>query len=133
MQAITPYLIFNRNCREAMTFYQRCLGGELKITTYGEAEPKTAPEHKDEVIHAMLSNGPTVLLASDTMPNTPVIQGNDVWLNINCDAPAEVDKVFAALVAGGKPDQAPHDAFWGARFAMLTDKFGIHWMLNAQK
>lgn len=132
MKEITPYLMFNGNCRDAMTFYQKTFGGELTITTYGETEPKTAPEHKNEVIHGMLVNGATVIMASDTMPGERINPGNDVWLTLACDNPAEVDTVYAVLVAQGTPNQPPHDAFWGDRFAMVTDRFGVRWMLDAK-
>lgn len=80
----------------------------------------------------MLASGPTVLLASDSAPDVPVKPGDDVWLTLNCDDPGEVDSVYAALVPQGTANQAPQDAFWGARFAMVTDRFGVRWMLNAQ-
>ena len=133
MKEITPYLMFNGNCRDAMSFYQKTFGAELAITTYGDAEPKTAPEHKNQVIHAKLEKGATVLLASDTMPSFPITQGNDVWLTLVCETPGEVDSVYDALVAQGTANQPPHDAFWGARFAMVTDRFGVRWMLNADR
>ena len=131
MKEITPYLMFNGNCRDAMTFYQKIFGGELTISTYGETDPNTPPERKDQAIHAMLENKATMLLASDSH-GPPITPGSDVWLSLNCDKPSEVDSVYAALVAGGTPNQPPHDAFWGSRFAMLTDRFGVRWMLSAQ-
>lgn len=130
MKEITPYLIFNGNCREAMTFYKSCIGGDLNVMTFGEAEQKTPPESKDLLIHARLANGAMVIMASDSMPGMPYAQGNDVWLSATCEADAEVDSMFTKLSAGGKSVMAPHDAFWNSRFAMLTDKFGINWMLN---
>lgn len=133
MKAITPYLNFDGNCREAMTFYQRCLGGELHVMTFGEGEFESPPEAKDRVIHARLQRGDVVLMASDTMPGMPYEQGNDVWLSLQCESDDEVGSLYAALSAGGHEVMAPHDAFWGARFAMLTDRFGMNWMLNHER
>lgn len=133
MKEITPYLIFNGNCREVMTFYQSCLGGDLNVMTFGEAEPKTPPESKDQLIHARLAKGAMVIMASDTMPGSPYSQGNDVWLSSACETDDEVDSLFPRLSAGGKSVMVPHDAFWGSRFAMLTDRFGINWMLSHER
>jgi PhnB protein len=133
MKGATPYLIFNGNCREAMTFYQSCLGGELNVMTFGEAGQKSAPEEKDRVMHARLANGSLVLMASDNMPGMDYTQGNNVWTTLDFDSDEEVDRLYAILNAGGKDAMAPSDTFWGAYFAMLTDRFGFHWMLNHGK
>lgn len=133
MKEITPYLIFDGKCREAMTFYQSCIGGELFVMTFGEADPKAAPAAKDRLIHARLAKGATVILASDNMPDMPYTQGNDLWLSAVCETDDEVDSLFPKLSAGGKSVMAPHDAFWGSRFAMLTDRFGINWMLGHER
>lgn len=133
MKEITPYLNFDGNCREAMTFYQRCLGGELHVMTFGEGEFDSPPEAKDRLIHARLTRGSTVLMASDTMPGMPYRQGNSAWLNLSCESAEEVDRLYPALADGGSGAMPPHDSFWGARFAMLTDRFGVHWMLNYER
>lgn len=133
MKEITPYLIFAGNCREAMEFYAKCTGGELSVMTYGEAEEKTPPDQKHWLIHARLAKGSTVLMASDSHSGMPVNKGNNVWLSFACETDGEVETLFASLSAGGKPFMPPHDAFWGARFAMLTDRFGIDWMLNHER
>lgn len=133
MKGITPYLIFDGNCREAVTFYQQCLGGELYAMTYAEGEPDSPPEAKDRLIHARLTRGPLVLMASDNRPGMPYRQGNDAWLSLECESDEEVDSLYTALSDGGRGGMAPHDAFWGARFAMLTDRFGINWMLNHER
>jgi PhnB protein len=130
MKGITPYLIFDGNCHEAMTFYQQHLGGELYTMTYGEGAPDSPPEVKDRLIHARLAREALVLMASDNRPGMPYQQGNDVWLSLECESIEEVETLYTALADGGREGMAPHDAFWGARFAMLTDRFGINWMLN---
>jgi PhnB protein len=60
----------------------------------------------------------------------PVTNGDSVALSFTCDSDQEVESLFKALGAGGRPTMPPHDAFWGARFAMLVDQFGMHWMLS---
>lgn len=130
-----PYLNFDGNCREAITFYHKCLGGDLMISTFGESGMDAPPESKDRIVHARISQGASVLLmASDTMSNgSPYVQGNNVWVSLTCDSDEEVDKLFASMSAGGKEEMVPQDTFWNAYFAMFTDKFGFHWMLNHDK
>jgi len=130
MKQVTPYLIFDGNCREAMNFYKQCIGGELTTVTFGEGEPNARPEAKDRLMHARLERGATLLMASDNMPGMPFTQGNNVFLSIACDSVDEVRKVFTSLNAGGTSIMAPADTFWNAHFAMFTDKFGMNWMLN---
>lgn len=133
MQAMTPYLNFDGNCREAMTFYQHCIGGELNVMTFGEGEFDSPPESKDRLIHARLTKGSTILMASDTMPGMPYQQGNNVWLSLVCESDEEVNSLYVTLSDGGKGIMPPHDAFWGARFGMFTDRFGFNWMLNHER
>ena len=128
---ITPYLMFDGKCREAMSFYQQVLGGELQLMTYGQADPNTPPGEKDKVIHARLESGATVIMASDSGHGMPVKDGDDVWLSLQCGPASEVDALYAKLAAGGQTPQPPNDAFWGARFGMLVDRFGVQWMLNS--
>ncbi len=134
MKDITPYINFDGTCREALNFYQKAIGGgELSIVTFAEAGMNDVPGAKDRIIHGRLAKGSTVIMASDTMPGMPFTVGNNMWLNFFCDTDDEVQKLFTALSAGGKDIMAPHDSFWGARFAMLTDRFGINWMLNHER
>jgi PhnB protein len=128
---ITPYLMFDGNCREAMTFYQQVLGGKLDVMTYGQSDPKAPAEDKDKVIHARLENGPTVIMASDQGKGYTVKDGDDVWLSLQCGPAKEVDELYAKLSAGGQTPQPPSDMFWGSRFGMLVDKFGVQWMVNS--
>ena len=133
MKEMTPYLIFNGNCREAMNFYRRCLGGDLRIATFGEGDPKVPPEAKDRLMHARLTKGSTVLMASDNMPGMKYTPGDNYFVSLACDRDEEVDALFASLGAGGTPQMPPLDAPWGARFAMFTDRFGVGWMLNHER
>lgn len=130
MKTITPYLIFDGNCREAMAFYQQVLGGELQQMSFGESPEKVPPGAEDRLIHARLARGETLLMASDNMPGMPYRQGDNVWLSLECESAEEVDTLFAGLSDGGSAVMPPNDTFWGAYFAMLTDRFGVCWMLN---
>jgi PhnB protein len=128
---ITPYLMFDGKCKDAMTFYQQVLGGDLQLTTYGQTDPSTPAADKDKVIHARLESGATVIMASDSGKGIPVKDGDDVWLSLQCGPASEVDALYAKLAQGGETPQPPHDAFWGTRFGMLVDRFGVQWMLSS--
>jgi PhnB protein len=130
MNAIQPYLNFAGNARAAMEFYQKCLGGELAVQTFGEVNPAAPKGTENLVMHARLTNGSVILMASDTQPGTTFSVGNNVHVTIDCETVAELEKIFAALSEGGTVSMAPQDTFWGARFAMLADKFSVYWMLN---
>ena len=73
-----------------------------------------------------------MLMASDTMPGMPYTQGNNVYVNVDCESVAEIERIFAAMSEGGKVTMPLADQFWGARFGMLVDKFGLHWMFNCE-
>lgn len=132
MRAFQPYLNFDGNARDAMTFYQKCVDGELVIQTFGDVKAPGPPGTENRVMHARLSKGSAVVMASDTMPGMPFKPGNTFWVNVDCESVPEIEKLFAAFAEGGKVTMPLADQFWGARFGMLVDKFGINWMFNCE-
>jgi PhnB protein len=130
---VNPYLMFDGNCREAVTFYAEVFGAELNMQTYAQAPPEMcAPS--DKIMHAHLAKEAFVLMASDAgMPGQTPHPGDNVQLAVSCDSEQEQDLLFAALTEGGQIKMPLQDTFWGARFGMLIDKFGIHWMLDMEK
>ena len=133
MRSLDTYLTFDGNCREAMTFYAAALDAEVQIMDADQGP--CAPEDAGRVLHARLEKGNVRLLASDTMSMTPykVQAGNNFSLSLDCEGAEEQDAVFARLAEGGEVRMPLQDMFWGARFGMLTDKFGIQWMFNWDK
>jgi PhnB protein len=132
MKGTQPYLNFDGQARDAMTFYQHALGGKLDLMTFGDAHIPGVEGHENRVMHARLETGPLVLMASDTMPGHPFTKGNNFHINIDCSSNDEQDKLFAALSEGGKVTMPLADQFWGARFGMLTDRYGVSWMFNSE-
>ncbi len=134
MAPITPYLFFDGNCREAMTFYKDCLGGELHLNEIGQSPgaDQMPPEARKKIMHAALSDGAggSLLMASDWMSNSVMAPGNNISLSLHCASDDQIRSLFAKLSEGGKVTNPLADQFWGATFGMLTDKFGIAWMLN---
>lgn len=130
MKAITNYLNFDGNTRDAMTFYAKCLDAELNIQSFRDAKIPGPEGSEDRIIHARLSKGSAILMASDTMPGSPFTQGNNFFVCIDCEGREETEALFKALGADGKVMMELQDTFWGAYFGMLTDKYGVGWMFN---
>ena len=131
MKPLIPYLFFDGNCREALEFYKSCFGGELQIITYadGPKESSFPKGEADKVMHGHLAAGELLLMASDNPMKTP-LNGDNVHLSVNCETMPQIRKLFANLGAGGQVKMPLADTFWGSHFGMLTDRFGIHWMLS---
>jgi len=133
MKEMITYLNFDGNCRQAMQFYERCLGGELAMMPFSEMQFDYPSEAKDRIVHAKLTKGSATLMASDTMPGMPFQQGNSAHICLICDSLEETERFFAALSDKGKVTMPLQDTFWGARFGMIADQFGVNWMLNFDK
>lgn len=134
MTQINAYLNFNGQCREAMTFYQQCLGGELVLQKISESPmaARMPSEMGAKILHSSLTNENIVLMASDMMGNN-IVKGNSIGLCMSCGSSEEINSFFNNLSAGGKIIEPLHQSFWGATFGVLTDKFGINWMFNYSK
>ncbi|MEP7264047.1 MAG: VOC family protein [Bacteroidota bacterium] len=135
MTQIKSYLTFNGNCREAMTFYQQCLGGELDLQTVGNSplSEKMPQQMKESIVHATLTNNNLVLLASDMVADEGLKIGNSVSLMIDCNSEDEIHALYTKLSSGGKATHPLENSFWGALFGDLIDKFGNHWLLHYQQ
>ncbi len=135
MTQINAYINFNGNCREAMNYYKECLGGELALQAIEgspiEAQCPAAMKH--QILHASLMNDGLILMGSDMVGPEGFIKGNTIALSLNCSSEEEINTFFSNLSHDGKISHALTEQFWGATFGVLTDKFGIRWMLNYDK
>ncbi|MFI5263674.1 MAG: VOC family protein [Candidatus Kapaibacterium sp.] len=135
MTQINAYINFSGNCREAMTFYNDCIGGELNMQTVEgsplEADCTDALKHY--ILHASLTKDALLLMGSDMEGPDGFIKGNNIALSLNCSSEGEITRFFSNLSAAGKVVHPLSAAFWGATFGVLTDRFGIRWMLNYDK
>jgi PhnB protein len=127
---LTPYLTFNGNAAEAMRFYHSILGGDLTMQTFEEAKMAQTPEDKNKMIHASLKNEALSLMASDGNSSMQVKFGDNVSMSLSGSDSDKLTAVFNKLSEGGKVTMPLAKQFWGDTFGMLTDKFGIHWMVN---
>ena len=137
MATINTYLNFNGNCEDAFNFYKTVFGGEFIDTSrFGEmpqVEGFTVPEaDKNKIMHIGLPIGNTILMGSDTGGDwaPTFVQGNNFSVSIKPENKEEADIIFNGLSADGQVTMPMEDTFWGAYFGMLTDKFGINWMVN---
>lgn len=124
MKQLNPYLIFSGNCKEAMTFYQTCLGGEIALMqTFGESPIEVPPEHQHRIFNTIFKSERILIMASDDLPTHPVNKGSNFALFVNFSDQTEQQDVFAKLSEGGTV-LMPLEG----NFGMLSDKFGIQWM-----
>ncbi|MFP5081706.1 VOC family protein [Pedobacter sp. JCM 36344] len=135
MKQINSYLLFHGNCREAMTFYKECLGGELEFQTIGESPMagQMPQEMKACILHSTLTNQGFVIMGSDMTPETGLVKGNAVSLMLNYNSEEDIRMSFDKLSDGGTIKHQLENTFWGALFGDLTDKFGNNWILNFEK
>lgn len=132
---LVPYLNFPGTCKEAMTAYADILGGKLEaMLTYGDmpGDHPIPDEMRKMIAHARIAVGDEILMASDAGPDRfKPMQGMSVTLNI--PDPAEAERVFHALAAGGTTIMPLEETFWAIKFGVLADRFGTQWMINCAK
>ena len=137
MTLVNIYLTFNGNCREAFEFYSKVFNKEFtNISTFGEMPSQEGfeiPEsEKDKIMHVSLPfSSETALMGSDTGGHSGnVTIGNNFSVSVRPENKAEADRIFHALSQDGNVVMQMTDTFWNAYFGMVTDKFGINWMIN---
>lgn len=128
---LNPYLRFKDNCREAMEFYKSVFGGKLEMHTFKEYHASQDPSEENNIMHAMLEadNGIT-FMAADTPSGMEYRPGTNVSMSVSGNNDAELSSYFEKLSAGGTVKVPLTTATWGDKFGMLSDKFGIEWMVN---
>lgn len=132
---IDPYLFFEGNCEEAIEFYRNALDAEVEMMMRYEESPEPPPEDmvapgsEKKILHASLRIGGALLMASDGgCGGKPNFGGFSVSLTVP-DAET-ADRYFAAMAEGGEVMMPLGETFWSPRFGMLTDKFGVGWMIG---
>ena len=127
---LNPYLSLPGTARQAAEFYRDVFGGELSLTTFGEAGAAGQP-HAEKVMHAQLESpsGYTLMLA-DMPPGTDHAPGNDIAISLSGDDADELRGFWDRLVDGGSVQVPLEPQMWGDVFGMCTDRFGVSWMVN---
>ena len=132
---LSPYLSFNGQCEAALKFYEQCLGGKIESMRIYEGSPMAAevpPDWGHKIMHAEFKLRDWVLMGSDCPPDqytTP--QG--ISISLSFDDPGKAEQIFHALAANGTVQMPVQETFWAAKFGMLTDQFGIPWMINCDQ
>jgi PhnB protein len=134
-QVIQPYLFFNGKCEQALEFYGTALGAKIEMMMrYNESpEPpqpgRLPPGFENKIMHSSFRVGQTTVMASDgCSTDKPKFEG--FCLSISVADEKEADRVFAALADGGVVRMPLSKTFWSPRFGMVTDRFGIGWMIS---
>ena len=127
MKTLSPYLSFGGDAETALKFYAEALHGRVtELKRFSEA-PQMPHPNKNEILHGRVEADGIRIMASDGKKD---IKPAGISLSLEFTDNAELDRVFAKLSAGGTVTMPVAEQFWGARFGMLTDKFGISWLLN---
>ena len=133
-QQVQPYLFFDGKCEEALEFYKSALGAKVDMLMRFKESPDPVPpgmcgpDSDDKVMHSAFRIGETLIMASDGMAGgKPEFKGFS--LSVNAANEAQADKVFGALGKGGKVTLPLGKTFYSPRFGMVTDKFGVGWMV----
>jgi PhnB protein len=128
---IAAYLSFNGNCREAMLFYQQCLGGELVFQTIGDSplSEKMPEKMKNCILHATLKKGQMELMATDMMGVNERSTGTALSLMLECKTKEEIVTTYNLLAHGGVRCHELENTFFGAIIGDIKDQYGIQWIL----
>jgi PhnB protein len=129
------YLLFNGDCEEALTTYAKIFGGKIEAMLTHEGTPASCqvpPEWQKKILHGRINIGSAVLMASDAPPGRySKPQGFSV--NIGLTDIKEAERIFSALSESAAVTMPLGETFWAHRFGMLTDRFGIPWMVNVER
>lgn len=128
---LNPYLSFKDNARQAMEFYKGVFGGKLTVNTFKEYHVSQDPSEDDKIMHAMLEtdNGIT-LMGADTPNSMSYDTGMSIRISLSGENETELRRYWQGLSAGGTVTMPLEKVPWGDTFGMLTDKFGVAWLVN---
>ncbi|MEO8596225.1 MAG: VOC family protein [Candidatus Solibacter sp.] len=130
MLGVTPYINFNSTCREAIEFYKSALQAEVVfMQTYGES-PMAGMASADLIMHCTIKVGDSVVMMCDSPQ--PVPPGGNLSLTLGLDDPERAREIFDRLAEGGAVIMPLEKTFWAEAFGMVTDRFGVPWMVNCE-
>jgi PhnB protein len=128
---LNPYLGFRDNTREAMQFYETVFGGKIELHTFKELHASSDPSEDELIMHSMIEAGNGItFMAADTPKRMEYKPGTNVSMSLSGDNDDELTGYFDKLSVGGKVTMPLAQASWGDKFGMVTDKFGIQWLIN---
>jgi PhnB protein len=131
MTRLNPYISFKDTAREAMEFYKSVFGGKLTVNTFKEFHASQDPSEENKIMHSVLETDNGIMFMAADTPNSMKYQpGKNISMSLSGDSEDELRGYWEKLSLGATIEQPLEKAPWGDTFGMLTDKFGIHWMVN---
>jgi PhnB protein len=130
---LNPYITLNGNAREALEFYREVLGGETNISTFAEYNASDDPAFADKVMHGQLETpSGFTLMVSDSPPGAPAQENSGIQISLSggADTDEELSGYYEKLAAKGTVVEPQVTAPWGDKFGMVTDPYGVLWMVN---
>ncbi len=130
---VKSYLFFGGRCEEALAYYRGAIGAHVDLVMRFNESPQPMPPgvlqpgFESKVMHASFRVGETTIMASDGCSAGSTFSGFSLALYVATEL--EADRAFAALAEGGKVTMPLGKTFWSPRYGMVTDRFGIGWMV----
>ncbi len=131
---VCPYLSFNGNCEAAFAFYEQCLGAKLgPVFRYGGSPmaDQVPADWAGKIMHGSITIGGLTIMAADVAAER-YDAPNGFSLSVQIDNPAEAERIFRELSQDGKILMPLEKTFWAERFGMVTDRFGVPWLINCE-
>lgn len=130
-QTLNPYVNFRDNARDAMGFYKAVFGGELTMSTFADFGSSSGPADANLIMHSQLETpAGFTLMASDTPAHMEFKGSGNISISLSGTDEAALTGYWNALSDGAKIIEPLARAPWGDSFGMLTDKFGVSWLVN---
>ena len=133
---VQAYITFDGRCEETLEFYKKSIGAEITSLMRWKESPdndmKGPPGYEEKIMNASFRIGETELIADDGMGNEALAELKEMTMVIEVADDAEAKRVFMALGEGGNVTMPLAKTFWSSSFGMLTDKFGVPWMVGVE-
>ena len=134
---VSPYLIFNGNCIEAIKLYEKAFKTKAIYCKYKDTPPSedypVQPGIEDLIMHCVLNIGNETIYLSDTIPDSPSVFGNGSFVCAELDNTDDIKSTFEILKEDGKVFCEPQETFWSKCYAELEDKFGLKWTIMIEE
>ena len=130
MLGVNPYIAFKGNCRQAIEFYKTALGAAVLFTQAVGQSPMSSMGPATNIMHCTMKVGDsTIMMCDDPRPEAAAGDGN-ISLAIGLNDPQRASQIFGNLAEGGSVIMPLEKTYWAEAFGMVTDKFGVRWMVN---
>ena len=130
---LIPYVHFEGQAQEALEFYKSVLDGEIiMVSRYGDSPMPVDEDWKDKIMHGRLKFGNSIFYVSDGPKGYRSSKDGNIQLSVDVPDADKIEEVFNKMAEGGQVTMPLAQQFWGAKFGMLKDKYGIGWMFNGE-